>query len=178
MTSIAEIPSDDIADIGDYRANSLWRLTLRRLFRQRSAIVGMSILSVLLFAAIFAPLLAPYGPYQVLIDVEEVKRREGPCIHFLGCPEERPQHIMGIDGNVRDVFSRILFGARVSLRIRLDRQHHHACDGRHIGFSLLSSGHCHCICSRTQFAERYVSYCYCIDACLCKSRSSDSFVSP
>ncbi len=117
MSAIAEIPGDDIADIGDYRANSLWRLTLRRLFRQRSAIVGLSILSVLLFAAIFAPILAPYEPTQVLIDIEDVKRREAPCIHFLGCPEDRPQHLMGIDGNVRDVFSRILYGTRVSLRI-------------------------------------------------------------
>ena len=40
-----------------------------------------------------------------------------PCIHLLGCPEDRPQHIMGLDGNLRDVFSRMLYGARVSLWI-------------------------------------------------------------
>ncbi len=117
MSSVAEIPGDNIANIQDYRSNSLWRLTLRRLFRQRSAIIGMSILSVLVLVAIFAPVIAPYGPTDVLIGVEDVKKRDAPCIHALGCPTDIPQHIMGIDGNVRDVFSRILFGARISLRI-------------------------------------------------------------
>ena len=119
MTTVAEIPSDNKADIGDYKANSLWRLTLRRLFRQRSAIVGLIILGFLIIVAIFAPIIAPYDPTDVLIGVEDVKRREAPCIHALGCPEEKPQHLMGIDGNVRDVFSRIVYGTRVSLRIGL-----------------------------------------------------------
>ncbi|MCP4423550.1 MAG: ABC transporter permease [Chloroflexi bacterium] len=119
MSTVAEIPSDNIANIGDYKANSLWRLTLRRVFRQRSAIVGMIILIALILVAILAPIIAPYEPTKVLIGVEDVKKREAPCIHALGCPEDKPQHIMGIDGNVRDVFSRIVYGTRVSLRIGL-----------------------------------------------------------
>ncbi len=117
MSIVTEIPSNDIVDIGDYKANSLWRLTLRRLFRQRSAIVGMIILAILIIVAIFAPVIAPYDPTDVLIGDEDVRKREAPCIHVLGCPEDKPQHFMGIDGNVRDVFSRIVFGTRVSLRI-------------------------------------------------------------
>lgn len=117
MSSIAEITDDNVSNIQDYKANSLWRLTLRRIFRQRSAIVGLTILVMLTLVAVFAELIAPYDPTEVLIGVEDVKRREGPCIHLLGCPEDKPQHIMGIDGNVRDVFSRIVFGTRVSLRI-------------------------------------------------------------
>lgn len=101
----------------DYRSNSLWRLTLRRLFRQRSAQVGMAILGTIIFVAIFAPVIAPYDPEAVLIGVEDVKKRQPPCIHLLGCPEDQSQHIMGIDGNVRDTFSRIVFGARVSLMV-------------------------------------------------------------
>jgi peptide/nickel transport system permease protein len=77
----------------------------------------MVILGLLVFIAIFAPLLAPYDPQQVLIGVEKVKPREAPCIHLLGCPADQPQHIMGIDGNVRDEFSRVLYGARLSLII-------------------------------------------------------------
>ncbi|HZD56813.1 MAG TPA: ABC transporter permease [Anaerolineales bacterium] len=100
-----------------YTSNSLWRVTLRRILRQRSAKIGLAILGFLLLVAIFAPVIAPYDPEQVLIGVEDVKKREAPCIHLLGCPADRPQHLMGIDGNVRDEFSRVIFGARVSLFI-------------------------------------------------------------
>jgi ABC-type dipeptide/oligopeptide/nickel transport system permease subunit len=75
----------------------------------------MLILGGLLFVAIFAPLLATHDPVQSLIGVEDVKKREGPCIHLLGCPAERPQHFFGTDGNVRDLYSRVLYGARMSL---------------------------------------------------------------
>jgi ABC-type dipeptide/oligopeptide/nickel transport system permease subunit len=101
----------------DYRSNSLWRLTLRRLFRQRSAIIGLTILVFLVLVAIFAPVIAPYDPTTVLIGVEDVKKREAPCIHLLGCARDRPQHIMGVDGNVRDQFSRVIYGSRISLFI-------------------------------------------------------------
>ena len=101
----------------DYRANSLWRLMLRRVLRQRSAIIGMAILGILVLVAVFAPVIAPYDPEKVLIGVEDVKKRAAPCIHLLGCPEDEPQHIMGTDGNVRDQFSRVIFGTRVSLFI-------------------------------------------------------------
>jgi len=102
----------------DYRSNSLWRLTLRRIFRQRSAVVGMVILGFLILVAIFANVIAPYDPIEVLIGVEDgVKKRSAPCIHILGCPEDKAQHIMGIDGNVRDQFSRVVHGSRISLMI-------------------------------------------------------------
>jgi ABC-type dipeptide/oligopeptide/nickel transport system permease subunit len=77
----------------------------------------MIILSFLVFLAIFAPIVAPYSPTQVLIGIEDVKKRQPPCIHLLGCPEDQPQHLMGIDGNVRDLFSRVVYGARVSLTV-------------------------------------------------------------
>jgi len=99
------------------RSENLWLVALRRLFRQRSGIAGMILLGFLTLVAIFAPIIAPYDPIQVLIGVESVKRRADPCIHLLGCPEDQPQHLMGIDGNVRDEFSRIIYGTRISLRI-------------------------------------------------------------
>ncbi len=98
---------------------SLWRLTLHRLLRQRSAWFGLTILTILIITAVFAPWIAPYDPTEVLIGKEDVVKRAPPCIHLLGCPEDQPQHIMGIDGNVRDVFSRIVYGTRISLQIGL-----------------------------------------------------------
>ncbi len=90
---------------------------MRALFRTKSAIIGMVILVVLVLVAIAAPLIAPYEPNKVLIGIEQIKMRSGPCIHLLGCPADRPQHILGVDGNVRDFFSRIVYGARVSLMV-------------------------------------------------------------
>jgi peptide/nickel transport system permease protein len=90
---------------------------LRSLTRTKSAILGMVMLGVLLLLAIFAPVIAPYKPNQVLIGIEKVKMRSAPCIHLLGCSADKPQHILGVDGNVRDFFSRVIYGARVSLFI-------------------------------------------------------------
>src|SRR6185369_17164528 len=44
-------------------------------------------------------------------------KRLPPCIHAFGCPADQPQHILGLDGNIRDEFSRLLYGARLSLII-------------------------------------------------------------
>jgi peptide/nickel transport system permease protein len=101
----------------DYRSNTLFWLTLRRIFKQRSAVIGSIILGFLILVAIFAELIAPYHPNDSLIGIEDVRKREAPCIHLLGCPTDKPQHLMGVDGNVRDVFSRVVFGTRVSLFI-------------------------------------------------------------
>jgi ABC-type dipeptide/oligopeptide/nickel transport system permease subunit len=86
----------------------------RRLLRHRSARVGMFVLGIFTLAAILAPLIAPYDPIKPLRDV---KRRSPPCIHILGCPEDQPQHIFGTDGNQRDLFSRVVYGSRLSLTI-------------------------------------------------------------
>ena len=87
---------------------------LRRLFRHRSAQVGMAILGFLVLVAIFAPVLAPYDPIK---PIRTVKRRSPPCIHLLGCPADQEEHYFGIDGNQRDLFSRVIYGSRLSLEI-------------------------------------------------------------
>jgi len=97
---------------------SVWRIALRRLFRRRSAVAGLIILGILTLVAITAPLIAPYDPTVSMLDADppqRIKARTAPCIHLLGCPEDQPQHLAGIDGNIRDQFSRLLFGARLSL---------------------------------------------------------------
>lgn len=96
---------------------SQWRLTARRFRGRKSGMIGLVIVVSLILMALLAPLIAPYPPNEVLIGKEDVGPREKPCIHILGCPEDQPQHIMGTDGNVRDEFSRIIYGARVSLTL-------------------------------------------------------------
>ncbi|MEO8241586.1 MAG: ABC transporter permease [bacterium] len=97
----------------------LWKQAIGRLLRKRSGQVGLILIGTLVLIALFAPLIAPYHPNDVLIGVEQVKRREAPCVHILGCDIAKPQHIMGIDGNSRDFFSRVVYGSRVSLMIGL-----------------------------------------------------------
>lgn len=99
-----------------YTRKSPAREALRRLVHHRSAQVGATLLSLLIFVAIFAEWLAPYDPTAL---IKTVKRRDTPCIHLLGCPQDKEEHIFGIDGNSRDLFSRVLFGSRLSLQVGL-----------------------------------------------------------
>lgn len=90
------------------------REALRHLMRHKSARVGMVILGFLLLVAIFADVLAPYNP---VIPLKQVDRRSPPCIHLLGCPADQEEHIFGIDGNSRDLLSRVIHGSRLSLQV-------------------------------------------------------------
>jgi ABC-type dipeptide/oligopeptide/nickel transport system permease subunit len=96
------------------QTDSPFRIKVRRFFKHRSARLGLILLGILVFCAIFAEQIAPFDP---IVPLKNVKRRDTPCIHLLGCPADQPQHLMGIDGNSRDEFSRILYGARLSLQI-------------------------------------------------------------
>ena len=101
------------------RPSSLWRDTLRNVLRQRSAIVGLAILGVILLIAVFADQIAPYPSTLSMLDAGQtnVRPRQPPCIHILGCPADQPEHLMGLDANLRDVFSRVVQGSRISLQI-------------------------------------------------------------
>ena len=64
----------------------------------------------------FAPIIAPYGPNEILTDPAANERNlESPCVHLFGCPDSDVQHLMGLDENGRDELSRVVFGARISL---------------------------------------------------------------
>jgi ABC-type dipeptide/oligopeptide/nickel transport system permease subunit len=108
--------SDDVDRLFE-KPLTQWRLALRRFRGRKSGMVGLTLIVGLIMVAVFAPFLAPYEPNDDLIGEEDVRRYEAPCIHLLGCDEEKPQHWMGIDGNVRDQYSRVIYGSRVSLQL-------------------------------------------------------------
>ena len=103
------------------RPSSLWRDTLGNILRQRSAIVGLFILTILVLTAVFAPIIATHDPNTSMLQIHEpgAVKRSPPCVHLLGCAADKPQHLLGLDGNFRDVFSRVVFGARISLGVGL-----------------------------------------------------------
>jgi peptide/nickel transport system permease protein len=115
LSPVAPAAGDTLAAA---RPASLWRDTLGSVLRQRSAVVGLIILVFLVLVALFAPVIATHDPNQSLLGIEQgVLKREGSCIHALGCPADQPEHIFGTDGNFRDVYSRVVYGARTSLTI-------------------------------------------------------------
>jgi peptide/nickel transport system permease protein len=76
---------------------------LQRLRRQPLAALGLALLTAFLFAAIFAPVLAPHNPAQLNLD----DRMASPSA----------AHLFGTDELGRDILSRTLFGARISLLV-------------------------------------------------------------
>lgn len=76
---------------------------VRRLFKNKAALVGFIIIMILIIVAIFAPLIAPYK-----YDAQNLK-------NFLRPPSK--EHLLGTDEFGRDIFSRIVYGSRVSLQI-------------------------------------------------------------
>ena len=85
------------------QGSSLWSDALRRLLANKAAVAGGIILLILIFLAIFAPLIAPHSySYQNL---------------ELGAQPPSANFLLGTDTLGRDLFSRILYGARVSLLV-------------------------------------------------------------
>ena len=74
-----------------------------RLRRTPGAIAGLVIVAVILFAAIFAPLIAPGGP------LVQNLANQGAHPSFA--------HLMGTDKLGRDIFARIVYGSQISIRI-------------------------------------------------------------
>jgi peptide/nickel transport system permease protein len=102
--SVAELEAGELALKS---TGGLWRDASRRLLRNPGAIVGFAFVSAFLFAAIFAPLLTPHDP-----------RHQNLSLVASGCcPGPSADHLLGVDVVGRDVLSRVLYGARISLII-------------------------------------------------------------
>ncbi|MFA4981787.1 MAG: ABC transporter permease [Candidatus Omnitrophota bacterium] len=76
---------------------------MKRLFKDKIALASLCFIAVILAFALFAPLIATYNPTS--IDVRSV----------LSPPSHH--HILGTDTLGRDIFSRIVYGSRISLSI-------------------------------------------------------------
>lgn len=86
-----------------YVTSSPWRDTYRQLRKNKFSLLGFFIIIGFLLLGLFAPLLTPYGfQDQVLTD-----RLQAPSV----------AHWLGTDDVGRDIFTRIAYGARISLQV-------------------------------------------------------------
>jgi len=85
------------------RGTSVFRKAMKQLFRNRLAITGMIILGVFVFMAAFSNFITPYDP----ISQDWAEIQEPPSL----------QHPLGTDELGRDMLSRIIVGARISMTI-------------------------------------------------------------
>ncbi len=84
-------------------SRGLWSDAVSRLRRNKPAMVGLVLIVVFIGVAFLAPLIAPYGPYE---------QRVGGRLEPPG-----PTHLFGTDLLGRDMFSRVLYGAQISLQV-------------------------------------------------------------
>ena len=97
-------PAVTIGQVTATRASrGLWWDALRRLLRNRPALLGLFFITTFVGAAILAPVIAPYGP------IERVPAG--------GLQPPSSEHLMGTDLQGRDELSRILYGSQVSLQV-------------------------------------------------------------
>ncbi len=85
-------------------SKGLWADAFNRIVRSKSSLIGLIIVAIFLLVALVAPVIAPYDPIN---DSDLVKRLEEPS----------GQHIMGRDSQGRDIFSRLIYGSRISVQI-------------------------------------------------------------
>lgn len=85
------------------KPSSLWRDAAKRFCKNKTAVVALAILILMVLAALFAGVITPYGPYE-----SELSQVKAP---------PSAQHLFGCDENGRDILTRILYGARISLSV-------------------------------------------------------------
>lgn len=94
-----------------------WQRALRMLRKNRIGVIGAVVLLIVAFAAIFAPVISPYDPEDSTLADRLT------CPMLTSCPRYgttetihgSSKHILGTDQLGRDILTRLIYGARVSL---------------------------------------------------------------
>ncbi|GKV56379.1 oligopeptide transport system permease protein AppC [Sporosarcina sp. NCCP-2222] len=105
MQSISnnERPTEELTLDMDRKHRSPFQLSMRRFMRNKLAIAGLVVLTLIVCASVFAPLLTEYDPEEANLLMVEQKPSS--------------DHILGTDSSGRDNFARLLYGSRISLTI-------------------------------------------------------------
>ncbi|TDX59038.1 ABC transporter permease [Orenia marismortui] len=96
-------------EVSQQEVHSPWRDGWRRLKKNKMAMIGLVITVTLMLLALLAPVIAPHDPYYspVMEDGKVELSMQGPSLEYP----------FGTDKLGRDIFSRIIYGARISLTV-------------------------------------------------------------
>lgn len=103
VPDLSEMPEEELAQADFVKSQGFWRTTLQRLLRHPVGRIGLIIVIILVIMAVFGPSLSPYDPNAM----DFTNRFSPPTL----------DHPFGTDDFGRDTFSRILYGARISLMV-------------------------------------------------------------
>ncbi len=101
--------------VEEVKGRSLWVDARRRLLRNRAAMASIIILALITLLALLAPFFSPFAYDEINYDIIACAPNWWPA--QTAC--RAPGHIFGTDAVGRDLFVRVLFGARVSLAVGL-----------------------------------------------------------
>jgi ABC-type dipeptide/oligopeptide/nickel transport system permease subunit len=107
---VADLPDgiDLVHEHGlEFKSRSQWAYARRRFFRHRLAMASLLVLTIILLAGAFAPLITPY-PF----DAQDFANSGQP-------PTLKDQHYFGTDVLGRDYFSRVVYGIQTSAKVAL-----------------------------------------------------------
>jgi len=109
MPDVAEQASQSMSPFAEeqtgHKAESLWLDAWRRLMRQPLSVLAGTIVIILIITALVGPLITPYDPNHI----DMANRFDPPSL----------AHPFGTDDFGRDIFSRVIVGARLSLQVGL-----------------------------------------------------------
>jgi peptide/nickel transport system permease protein len=84
-----------------------WRKILRKLIENKSAVFGLIMVLGVIFSAVFAPVISPHDPI-----LQDVEKRLIPPVGQEGADAD---YLLGTDHLGRDIVSRLIYGARISI---------------------------------------------------------------
>jgi peptide/nickel transport system permease protein len=100
--AVAELQAESLITT---KEENWFLIILRRFLRHKLAVLGVFVILIFVFMAVFAPVISPFDPFE---------QNLAPAYS-----NPSPKHILGTDELGRDIFSRLLYAARLSLFVTL-----------------------------------------------------------
>ena len=108
---VVESSAKTLDFVTEERRATQWRKILRKLVENKGAVFGLIMVLRVIFSAVFAPWISPHDP-----TLQDVEKRLIPPIYEEGAD---PNYLLGTDHLGRDIVSRLIYGARISIVVSI-----------------------------------------------------------